>query len=386
MFCAVAIVGLLAAAITFLVLYLQCHSKSSSSVSSTSKLAVQNAQLRQALASRMAARPKEVPKAESPMRMASYNTSGATKSFPFGESKNHFKHYGNTVWDDDLPVTTEGPSALSSIGKPLSTRGALVHHSGTDLFMRRPDALDAKDMDVAKDAFPKEDLSRPKDGHEAIAQLYNFRNFRAAHDLNSATGYLQPIYQRQGWKKLGDRNDMVAWQQSMDILKKEIAKSGDIDRLINDIFVPIPDQYLDFLYEAAAEKNISGNLGPELGIGGRAAAMLHEKTERELRGTATPKGRKVSQAEHAALIKEATQRIPKSLDAGLNAMRGILRAHAMAKELGVDVPELDSEQLRTISEFKYSGAGASHKALTDVIEQLQMISSEPLPPAPFAKY
>jgi hypothetical protein len=352
-------------------------------------LARQNAMLRQALAAKTAeaSKPKPVSAGlESPMRMASYNVTGSKSAFPMGESKNHFRHYGNTVWDDDLPTGSEGPSALTSVGKPLGTRGALVHHSGPNLFMKAPDALDKKDMDVAHDAFPKEDLSRPKDGHEAVAQLYNFRNFRAANDLNSATGYLQPIYQRQGWKKLGARNDMVAWQQTMDILKKEIAKSGDVERLINDIFVPIPDQYMDFLYEAAAERNISGNLGPELGIGGRAAAKLHEREERELRGSARPMARKVSQSEHAALIKEATQRIPMgSAEAGMRAMEGILRAHAMAKDLGVDVPELDSEQLRVIADYKYGGPAAANKKLAEVIEALQMISSEPLPPASFTR-
>jgi hypothetical protein len=333
-----------------------------------------------AMARAAAAAPKS---SEAPVRMASFNTSGAKRGFPAGETKNHFKHYGNTIWDDDLPGDSEGPQALTSVGKPLSTRGALVHYSGPNLFNQAPDALDAKDIDVAKNAFPKEDLSKPKDGHEAVAQLYNFRNFRSAHDLNSATGYLQPIYQRQGWKKLGNRNDMVGWQQTMNVLKKEIAKSGDVDRLINDIFVPIPDQYLDFLYEAAAEQNISGNLGPELGISGRAAAKLHEKVERELRGSARPMARKVSQAEHAALIKDATQRIPKMAESGLRAMQGILKAHIMATDLGVDVPELDADQLRTISEFKYGGAAASNKAIANVIEQLQMISSEPLPPASF---
>jgi len=144
-------------------------------------------------AARAASASSGAAKSEAPVRMASFNTSGAKRGFPAGETKNHFKHYGNTIWDDDLPGDSEGPQALTSIGKPLSTRGALVHYSGPNLFNQAPDALDAKDIDVAKNAFPKEDLSKPKDGHEAVAQVYNFRNFRSAQDLNSATGYLQPI-------------------------------------------------------------------------------------------------------------------------------------------------------------------------------------------------
>lgn len=189
-----------------------------------------------------------------------------------------------SAFDEPLPVE-KGPRGLVSGPaahrlKGASTRGSAAVQA---LFSRQDDALDKKDAKL-EDMFPLIDPSdKPKNGHEEVAQMYNFANFRAAHDRNSVAGWLRPVQQRQGWKRLGIRSNMKLWQETMESLRKEMEGSDVAHRFADDVFVPAEGGYLlDFMDETARSKGLAvDDYGDELGMGGRGSAMLHSHIKRE---------------------------------------------------------------------------------------------------------
>jgi hypothetical protein len=240
------------------------------------------------------------------------------------------------------------------------------------LFNRTPDELDAHDIDVA-DAFPVHSDEPPKNGHEAIAAMYSYHNFRAALDKDNF-GYLAPVFDRQGWSKLGDRNPCL-WNETMQAVRDSFPKDMTLEQLFDGQMVPISDQFFDFMYEAAEKRDVRDIQTGYGGMGGRAAGSLYEKLDREWR-EGKPAHRH-QRGDQAQIIRDAIQEIPtNNTQAAKTAIREIMTARQMAREDGINLPELSSSQLSALAIVNANNE-AVHPDVLALCNQERL----PLPPA-----
>lgn len=144
------------------------------------------------------------------------------------------------------------------------------------------DPLAAADATV-DDLFPKHDHSKAKNSNDAIAQLYTFDNFRAAHNRNTKQGYLRPQMERSGWGRLGERTNYTGWLQTSRHLRDQLGSKENIQKYMEDLMIPIPDQFLDLAYDASYERGIVPR-DPYEGIGGVAVRELAHDLHREAQG------------------------------------------------------------------------------------------------------
>ena len=298
----------------------------------------------------------------------------------------------NSIWADALPTEEDAAYKGARARQSAPGFGSIGAVTSTpELFNRTPDELDAKDIDV-KDAFPAASDDAPKNGHEAVAAMYNWENFRAAVDRDSGSGYLAPIFERQGWSKMGARDPRI-WGEQMEALRDQFPKNMDLKELMDSQMVPVPDQFYDVLYQAAETRGEPTMEGCD-GIGAAASGRVFEKLQREWeetksgRMTSTGPRRGTGAAEAAGIIKEAVQSIPLPPSQGTaslaqaaaaeKVMDEIANARELAAKDGLALPELSASQLRAAAAWA-AKPGPGRKAAL----QLAQRSRTPLPPAPF---
>lgn len=284
----------------------------------------------------------------------------------------------DSIWADPLPVdnaaTYKGALARQSAS---DLGGNYAMTSNKELFHRKPDELDARDIDVARDAFPAPDDAPPKNGNEAIAAMYSFENFRAAMDRNGPAGYLAPTFERQGWSKLGAR-DPCLWKEQMAALRDEFPKNMSLAELEDSMMVPIPDQFYDFFYSAAEARGIPGMQYGCDGMGAPAAGRLYEALRDEWT-EGKRAGPKVGSVEGAAIMRDSVQSIPlDNAQAALRAIGEIAAAREQAAKDRVLVPEPTPAQLQALANWS-AAPGPVRGAADKLARQLRM----PLPPADY---
>jgi hypothetical protein len=305
--------------------------------------------------------------------------------------------YRDSIWADPLP--TESDAGYKGARARQSAPGLGGNWQLTDtpeLFQRTPDELDAKDIDI-KDAFPAPagEGDAPKNGHEAVAAMYSYDNFRAAVDRDSGSGYLAPVYDRNGWSKMGARDPRI-WSQQMEALRDAYPKDMDLDELMGSQMVPVPDQFYDFMSQAAEVRGEPTGEDSYEGIGAAASGRLYEKLRREWEdkkagrvGAGGPR-KGTGAAEAATIIRDATQGIPMpppgaaappsaAAAAAAKTMAEIAGAIELGKRDGLALPELSAAQLRSMAAWA-ARPGPARKAAVELSRE----AAVPLPPAPFA--
>lgn len=141
-------------------------------------------------------------------------------------------------------------------------------------YTKEIDPLAANDIDVAR-AFPRPASGVPKNGSDMIARkFYNFQSYRDSHNIDTQAGYLRPVFEKQGWRKLGQRDDLQRWDQIMALHRNRMAKSADFNRFVDNAMVPHSDHYYDMMYGAAAAYGIKP-LSAADGIGPEQAAAVY---------------------------------------------------------------------------------------------------------------
>lgn len=287
----------------------------------------------------------------------------------------------NSIWADDLPKDVDAAYKGARARQSADQMGGGFALTGNkELFNRTPDELDAKDIDVAKDAFPAPDEDAPKNGHEAVAAMYSFDHFRAAMDRNSFNGYLAPIYEQQGWSKLGAR-DPCLWQEHMAALRDEFPKNMSVDELVNSQMVPVSEQFYDFMTQAAEERGVDNMHSGCDGMGARAAGDLYEALEREAREGKTT--RRIASGEAAQILREAMQSIPSGNEAAaVRAMQEIAAARSQAAEDGMRLPEPDHSQLQALADWIAAPSATAAKTAAKALAKAMRL---PLPPPSYAR-
>lgn len=313
-----------------------------------------------------------------------------------------------SAFDEDLPPET-GPRGLISGPAAHRLKGAALDSSA--LFDRKADALDKKDAKI-EDMFPLMDPSdKPKNGHEEVAAMYNFANFRAAHDRNSVAGWLRPVEQRQGWRRLGVRADMKTWRETMESLRQQMEGSDVAERFADDIFTPAEGGFLlDFLNDTARSKGLDVDyLGDELGMGSRGSAQLHSAAKHDAAAArhrhsgghgydgydrdgslirlsssgTTSRGRGGSRArgdmtrlsghEQATLIRDSQSVIPSpeaSPSGALAAIKEISKARQLADADGMTLPPPTADQMHKLMLARKSSIGALRLAADKLYGQI----------------
>lgn len=320
-----------------------------------------------------------VPRASPPVRAAS--TCAPTTSTLLPEKT----AVRESIWSGDIAPEVSNCKAASETRAPrigVNARiGSGVGATTTptcnkELFNRTPDELDANDIDP-RDAFPLPAEEAPKNGHEAIAQMYSYDNFRASLDRSAPQGYLAPTYERQGFSKLGERN-MCLWKEQMKALRDQYPKNMDVHELMESMMVPVPEQFYDFLYAAAEERGIDGIQYGDEGMGARAAGSLYTHLDFEAKTGAAP--RKGSNLEGAHLVREAMQFISlTSRDEAIKAMQEITEARTEARAMGLALPPPEMKQLVAVATW----AVKNDPKVAPVVAALRKVLGVPLPPASY---
>jgi hypothetical protein len=302
--------------------------------------------------------------------------------------------YRDSIWADPLPQDADDAYKGARARQSAAGMGGNWQLTATpELFNRTPDELDAKDIDI-KDAFPGQSDEAPKNGHEAVAAMYSWDNFRAAVDRDSGAGYLAPVYDRQGWSKMGARDPRI-WSEQIEALRDEFPKNMDLKELMDSQMVPVPDQFYDLMSSAAAARGEPADYEDSHGIGARASGRLYEKLQQEWeeqksgRVGANGPRKGTGAAEAAMIVKDAVQSIPmppssaapSSAQASVatKIMAEIVAAHELAQRDGLALPELSAAQLRAAAAWA-SRPGPGRKAALELASRTRT----PLPPAPFA--
>lgn len=258
------------------------------------------------------------------------------------------------------------------------TRGAYTQR-GDDprLFDLTPEMDPFSEGDARpEDIFPHSDGSLPEDGNDAIARLYTFDNFRAAQARDSRTGYLQPVMTRNGWGRLGERTNYQSWLQGVQAVRDQIGAQRDVAKFVDDLMIPVPDQFLDVLTSEAERRGIQP-LHHEEGIGGRAAFQLASEFEKETSGM-IPSSLRTTADERRVLTERAMQPIPRSTPAAaLRTIRDIAAARADAKRRKVYVPDPTPDHMQALADWV---AVDADPMLTNEAYGLQAQVNLPLPP------
>lgn len=280
-----------------------------------------------------------------------------------------------TIWESPLEKnsTSEG---LARASTGTWQKGARVHtmKGGDDArlfnYTDAMDPLSAADAKVG-DLFPKHDHSKAKDGNDAIAQVYSFDNFRAAHDRNTRQGFLRPQLTRSGWGRLGERSNYTGWLQTSRWLRDQLGSKENIDKFQEDLMIPVPDQYLDLSYDASYDRGIVPR-DPYEGIGGVAVRELAADLEREADGAP-----RMSRQQRGDISKAVHQRIPLyDAAAAARVMREISKAIEVGNKGGFP-QQMDPDQLRAVSNWIHS----EHKDAQSAAYGLYKAANVPLPPS-----
>lgn len=232
------------------------------------------------------------------------------------------------------------------------------------------DPLSAADAKV-EELFPKHDHSKAKNSNDAIAQLYSFDNFRAAHNRNTRQGFLRPQLDRTGWSRLGERTNYTGWLQTSRQLRDQLGSKENIKKYMEDLMIPVPDQFLDLAYDASYERGIVPK-DPYEGIGGVAVRQLAQDLQREAHG-----GKKLSREQRGQIAREAHQPIPShDGSAAVKAMHDIRQAMEVGEKSGFP-QQLDPDQLQSVADWIHS----DHQAARDAAYALYKTANVPLPPS-----
>lgn len=267
-------VGLVVTAVTLLVMHFSKSEKKGVVPSGTKQLAAAyGAPLRKAAGSA----PAQAPVRATAAAVSYQPVNTSIPAAPASQKR------AATIWDGPLedPMASavmQGPRTLSEKMGASTTRSP---YGSKDLYNTKPDELDAKDVDVAKSAFPLEESVKGLKGNEAINASYNYSNFRQALDQSSTGGYLRPIPTRDGWSTLGDRN-MPIWQAQIKGLIHALPKNVDPNKFMDENFVGVPDQFYDLFMEEAARRGIQPAGGESCsGMGVCASGELYDSLVRD---------------------------------------------------------------------------------------------------------
>lgn len=263
--------------------------------------------------------------------------------------------------------------------KLVPKNGALT--SGDPRMFHHTDDLDPLSVHDAspEDLFPRVSDHPPQDGNEAIAQLYSFDNFRAAHARDSRAGYLQPQIQNQGWDNLGARGDLARWMQTAAWLSEDFAKMPDPYKMLDDMMVPIPEHYFDLAHTHATSRGVTPS-GDYEGLGAQGARHYAQIREREL-GRNKGNIAHLTPAQRAQLVRDSMSVISThSPSDAARAMRLVAAAHATARNHDVKIGAPSHAQMAAASKWAASSDTEARNAATELVR----LTNTPLVPSLFA--
>jgi len=281
-----------------------------------------------------------------------------------------------SIWDSSGSID-EG-HGVQSFGQ--SQRGAYTHMGDPNLFENDFSELPEKHANW-EDWFPS-DYAVGEAGAKdnKINAMYTFGNFRNAHEKDSAHGgYLRPIFTRNGISRFGARDPWMAAVVN-DALRNDMSRSGSVDEHFDGMMVPVPDQFMDFSADLAAEHYIplvEGNERLQGGMNMEAVGAIYEK-EAEKRQSGTRHS--LTPAEYDEIVQVLRTPIDTSSDAAAAAsIQAIVAAAQKAKLYGAAVPEPHTQTLQVVANCKAGYCGGPHSQ--QAAAQVANVLGYPLPPS-----